>query len=132
MSHIANQDDLPRSKGWFSFDRHTVVRTAIATTLAALARRYGIQTDSKLRDYTNLAVVPVFAVYEKLDDEIYKRSGYRYLSGAFGVACLSMIAASTFMELDRKDLLLYGGVCGACILIADSVGMERHAFLNKA
>lgn len=126
-----NTEVIPRAKGWFSLHRENVVRSLIATAIAALARRYAIVPDAKLKDVANLAVMPIFLAYEKLDDEGFKVTGQRHLSGAFLVAGLCAVAGATFMEFDRKSLLLYGGACGAAVLVADSLAHETHSFLAK-
>jgi hypothetical protein len=130
-SASVNYDVIPRAKGWFDLNRQNVVRAGIATALAALARRYAIVPDAKLKDVANLAVLPIFLAYEKIDDEAFKVTGQRYISGAVIVAGLCAVAGATFMEFDNKALLLYGGACGAAILIADSLSLQPNAFLSK-
>ena len=124
---------IPRSKGTFSFDRPNLVRAAIATAAATLTRKYAIDNDAKLKDLTNLLVFPVFLAYDKLDDEIYLRTGYRALSGAVGVAIGCTVIAATFYSMERKDLLTFGGACGAIILISDSlVNSNASSWLRRS
>ena len=130
-SASVNIDHIPRSKGWFSLDRQNLVRAVLATGMAALARKYAIVPDSKLGDLANLSVLPVFLAYEKLDDEAFPITHQRYISGSVAVAALCCVAGATFMEFDRKSLLLYGGACGAAVLVADSLSLQSHSFLAK-
>lgn len=122
---------IPRAKGWFSFDRHTLTRAALATGMTALGLKHGISSDIKLRSVKHLAVFPVFMAYDKLDDEVYLQTGYRHLSGAFAVAACGTALAWSLFELSPKDCLLYGGVCGATVMIADTLATESNAILAK-
>lgn len=130
-SASVNVDHIPRAKGWFSLDRQNAVRAVLATGMAALARKYAIVPDAKVGDLANLSILPVFLAYEKLDDQLFGVTKQRYISGAVAVAALCCVAGATFMEFDRKSLLLYGGVCGASVLIADSLSLQSHSFLAK-
>lgn len=123
--------DLPRAKGWFSFDRHTITCSTLAVAITALALKYGISSDIKLKSVKHLAVFPVFMAYDKLDDEVYLRTGYRHLSGAFAVAACGAALSWALFELSPKDCLLYGGVCGASVMIADTLATESNSVLAK-
>ncbi len=124
-------DTIPRAKGWLCFDRHTLTRAALATAMTALGLKHGISNDVKLRSVKHLAVFPVFMAYDKLDDEVYLRTGYRHLSGALAVAACGAVLAWALFELSPKDCLLYGGVCGSTVMIADTLATESNAVLAK-
>lgn len=113
-------DAIPQSKGWFSLDRKTVSTAIVATILTGMARTYGITNDAKVKDYANLLVLPVFMARDKLDDELYWKTGYR---GMGDVACgvAACVIARVFMGdamMYSKNWLWYGAAATSSVLVA--------------
>jgi hypothetical protein len=62
---------------------------------------------------------------------VYEHTGYRHLSGAFAVAACGAAIGWAVFELSPKECLTYGGVCGASVMVADTLATESNSFLAK-
>ncbi len=112
-----NPEAIPISKGWFSMDRANTSYAIASTIILALARTYAVSNELKVKDPLNLALLPVFIMREKMDDELFKRTQQRHLGD---VACgvIAFGTARMYMEMSSSNALKYGALATAASILS--------------
>ena len=112
-----NPEAVPISKGWFSLDRANTSYAIVATLAAGLARTYAVSSELKVLDPMNLALLPIFLVRDKMDDELYKRTQRRHM-GDIACGVCAFAVGRMYMEMSSSNAMKYGALAAAASVLS--------------
>lgn len=120
----AGLGDVTSSKGWLPLDWPSLLRASVtALTLAVVDSRL-LDGDTKVRDPSNLLLIPVVLASEKAQDKVFRNYNVMVPQAAF-VAVGAFLVNSLVAGASWKHALHYSIAAGALFTVADVVSSSN-------